>query len=106
MKGVANGINLCSVFVYIREIAGEHKADKAMSLMQININLGIIMATVLSIPLALNNEEASTFWKFLLCFPALPALLRAYTLLFIYDFDTPFSLIQRKKPEIAALMLH
>lgn len=105
LKGVANGINLCAVLVYIREVSGEKRADASIALFQINVNVGIVMATVISLRLPFYSETDSTYWKFLLCFPALPALLRAYVLIFWYDFDTPFSLLQRNKTDAASKVL-
>ncbi|KAL4506063.1 hypothetical protein ABPG72_013824 [Tetrahymena utriculariae] len=101
LKGISNGLNLCSGLVYIREICPDDFSSKAICIFQINVNMGIVLANLISMPLQSNQsssqgEKTSQYWKFVFCFPLLIALIRAYVLIFIFDFDTPFSYYQQE----------
>ncbi|EAR93518.2 MFS transporter (macronuclear) [Tetrahymena thermophila SB210] len=95
-EGISNALNFCGVLLYIREIMPDQQADKGVLIFQINLNIGIIMANVLCLPLASpgsensNQQNLNYYWRVIFVFPILICFLRMYCLIFVYDFETPY----------------
>ncbi|KAL4480272.1 hypothetical protein ABPG74_020788 [Tetrahymena malaccensis] len=95
-EGISNALNFCGVLLYIREIMPDQQADKGILIFQINLNIGIIMANVLCLPLTApgtensNQQNPNYYWRVIFVFPILICFLRMYCLIFVYDFETPY----------------
>ncbi|KAL4506064.1 hypothetical protein ABPG72_013825 [Tetrahymena utriculariae] len=95
-EGISNALNFCGVLLYIREIMPDQQADKGILIFQINLNIGIIMANVLCLPLTApgtensNQQNPNYYWRVIFVFPILICFLRIYCLIFVYDFETPY----------------
>ena len=110
--GIATGINSQVIPLYINELSPIEISGVMGTFFQFFINLGILISYLMGLGIPDENSQnseiydiSSSWWKLVFAFPILTCVLRAFLLFFVYDFDTPFSLLkQGKKPEMLVVL--
>ena len=100
--GISVGINSQIIPIYINELSPIEISGVMGTFFQFFINMGILISYLmgLGIPDDSDNYDLdNSWWRFVFAFPIITCVLRIFFLLFVYTFDTPFSLIKHGKKE-------
>lgn len=101
--GISVGINSQIVPLYINELSPVEVSGAMGTFFQSFINIGILLSYVMGWKIPDDDKGSydinDKWWMFVFTFPLITCVLRLLLLLLVYNFDTPFSLMKRKKNE-------
>ena len=96
--GIAVGINSQIIPLYINELAPLEISGVMGTFFQFFINMGILVSYLMGLGIPDDSDTYdldNSWWRFVFAFPIITCILRVILLIFVYTFDTPFSLIKR-----------
>ena len=108
LTGISAGINCQLVPMYVNELTPIEISGIMGSFFQSFLSIGILIAygMGLNIPADGDNYDITdNWWKYVFAFPIITCSFRTLLLLIYYNFDTPFSLLKRRKGEEVSKVL-
>ena len=108
ISGIAAGINCQLVPIYINEMTPKEISGFMGSFFQSFLNIGILLSYCLGLNIpgdSTTYDVTDNWWKFVFAFPMITCVIRTLLLLTYFRFDTPFSLLKRRKgDEVGAVL--
>jgi MFS family permease len=98
--GIACGLDLTSIPLYVREVSPDSLSGHTGSIMQANISLGLFLGFIITMPLTNiteNNQSADGLWRLVFLIPIVFSLLRITSFLLIYKKDTPYFYFSQRR---------